>query len=423
MTNHLKFGVIVNADYSGLWLGQELLHRGVDLFHVQTTSEYPHPKGNPLYDRVFRSAIRCELSRTADIEPFLRLSEFILPGSEAGVLPAHIFNKSLGHKLSAAGDIRKVLDKAHMYSVAKSQNIRVPITYAACNHSQMTAIPEAILRAPTVVKPAMSYNSDNVHFCYSSADVLHAFERIWASKNCHGAVNDCVIVQERINDRQCFINSVSFDERHTITDIWIRDRASDAATRTWTVNLVDPASQVGIDLTSFALLVLNGFGVSFGACHIEAFYSAKGPILLEIAARHAGRTISHQAFKMVLPMTQIELLSKMCFDYSWRSQTTESRADQHKHAAIIPFFADVSGKLKAYFDIGPLQALPTFGSFEKKVRLGDQISADRLIGTCVAFLLLCHEDQELLRVDIDRVEQMRISRLTTVAVSSDNDSD
>lgn len=394
------YGVIVNADFSGLWLAQKFAKAGIELVHVRTNEVAPRPTGGDLYESVFSQLLTCSAASFESHLPLLRDAMFILPGSEAGVLPAHDINRLISGVAVTSRNISAFVDKAEMYRAATAGLIPIPETYLLGESSDISTVPPNVVFAGCVLKPAMSYGSDNVHYCSSFEDVRLAFEAIKGSTNFHGLANEVVVLQQRIFARQCFINAVSIDGVHTVTDIWIRDRPVFDDTLTWIVELVDMSSAAATELIAFTNNLLNSFGLRFGASHTEAFITEKGPVLIETAARHAGRTISEEALKKVLPITQLDLLALATLDPGRYREDCARIATRMLYGVIVPIFSDRSGILSAYFDIAPLESLPTFASFERKYLVGEPISSAKLVGTSVAFILLCHKNRRMVEADL-----------------------
>jgi biotin carboxylase len=418
-TRALAHGVIVNADFSGLWLAEKFRDRGINLTHVETQRKAPRPRAGNLYEKMFSRLLVCEPGELAALVPIVASADFVLAGSEAGVEPADQLNALVPGRHRSAPDITPFVDKAQMYSRAAAAGLATPLTHLLHDREDIARLPHSVFCTDLVVKPAKSYGSDNVHFCYTRDDVYVAVDSVFQTDNYHGEKNQNALLQERIYAPQCFVNSVSLHGEHFIVDIWARDRAVRADTTTWTVEPLARMSACADQLSNFVCRLLDTLGMNSGASHTELFLTERGPVLLETSARHAGRTISERALRQVFPVTQLDLLALSCADPRAFRRAVDHFPGQAREAAIVPFFAPHPGWLQSYFDLEPLQALESFHSFEKKFLPGEQVSCSPLLGACIGFLLLCHSSRQRIVADLERIRAWRAAGGLTAVVKAE----
>lgn len=164
---------------------------------------------------------------------------------------------------------------------------------------------------PIVIKPLNSAASDGVTICENLLEINSAFERIYNQENKLGIKNEEVLVQEYLEGTQYFVNTVSWDSVHFISDIWVqtRRRLSGRAFLFESMTLCPRDGQTEIELCEYTKKILDALHMSHGAAHNEIMWTKDGPILIELNARLMGASIDDSSFHQALGYTQAQLLA------------------------------------------------------------------------------------------------------------------
>jgi hypothetical protein len=107
-----------------------------------------------------------------------------------------------------------------MVERVRSRGIPTAESIVSDDEATIVAWADAGKRWPIVVKPVASAGSDGVAFCDDTAEARAAFRQIHGQPNQLGGLNRSVMAQERLYGQQYFVNTVSRNGRHYVSEIW-----------------------------------------------------------------------------------------------------------------------------------------------------------------------------------------------------------
>lgn len=187
-----------------------------------------------------------------------------------------------------------------------------------------------------VIKPVSSAFTDNVFYCTSQEEAEFAFNRIIDTENYIGDLNEFVLVQEYIKGKQFIVNTMSFEAKHFVTDIWeeVRltdDKPSDDIYADFMSNK-DPRFKI---LKNYVFKVLTALGINIGPAHAEVrLDEQEAACLIEIGARLPG-SVDFSILNKALGFSQLSLLPEC---YLRRNVDVEHLRHTNQPAPHIRFY-------------------------------------------------------------------------------------
>jgi biotin carboxylase len=138
-----------------------------------------------------------------------------------------------------------------------------------------------------VCKPLDSAGTDGVSIHQSAETLREAVASLLGARHRLHGVNKAVVVQECLEGKEYVVDTVSCAGRHQVTAFWhsVKDARSSSRLAYSTVALLPADGPEQRELTRYAFAVLDALGIRFGTGHHEIMYTARGPILIESAAR------------------------------------------------------------------------------------------------------------------------------------------
>lgn len=288
---------IVDAYSTGAELAQELGKYGYGSIHVQSTSQIDKDllstfRADDFKENfVFEGKLDELLAKIEVYKP-----QYVIAGTETGV----ILSDLLAHSLLLPGNDPQTShyrrNKFEMNNILKERGL-LSVEQARFSTTQ-AAIDWAVKRNiwPVVVKPLDSAGTDHVYFSENNEEVRAACDSILHQYNRMGSYNNEVLLQEYLNGQQYFVNAVSCNGNHVVTEIWkdIKKRVDGASMICDKEELLPYHGEIQNKIVKYIKEALDILGVKEGASHSELMYTEKGPVLIETAARMQG-TILHNA--------------------------------------------------------------------------------------------------------------------------------
>ena len=160
--------------------------------------------------------------------------------------------------------------------------------YFTIDHETNTVLPlyssESAFDFPCIIKPIDSSAGRGITICNSPTDI---------KKGVSYALNESqegvAIVEKIIKGPQFSLETLSFNGRHTIVAIVAQTMDSKEKHVEVGHILPAPASQkIYKMLSEYAIKLLNGFEIKFGACHIEVRIVGEEIYILDFASRMGG---------------------------------------------------------------------------------------------------------------------------------------
>ncbi|WP_210168882.1 ATP-grasp domain-containing protein [Aureimonas sp. D3] len=371
--------VIVDGYSTARELVSELNLRGGDCYHIQSVAT-PSDRLAASFDA---SPYRCNLgflgtlaqaaTALAELEPYA-----IVAGSEPGVEYAEALAAHMGLPTN-----RPDLAKARRNKFAMAQAVEAA-GLSGSRQSIAHSAEEAVAWAhsqnswPLVVKPTESAGSDGVVVCYDIEQVKAATERAISGENLLGLQNASALVQTFIDGDQYFVNVVSSNSRHTVTDVWrmtLRPVAGFSnAMEDWF--LVNPRDPEIAKLVGYTLSVIDALGIANGPSVTEVRSSSQGPTLIETGARLNGPTMEREPYLAAgLHGTQASALADLLLKPDEFQATWIERAEcDHKAFAKSFFIFTGPGEVTSTQGLAQIQKLTSYHSMYRRLKVGDRVS-------------------------------------------------
>jgi ATP-grasp domain len=403
---HLR-ACIVDGASTGRLLIEELTRLGVPCAHIATSDTYAGmpaknliPTGMAAYYDAsggFGSLVQAMRGWQPD---------FILPGCEHGVELCDRLNAALDlpYRNDPATTHRR-RDKYEMHERLRAVGMAAAAQIKTADIDEFSRWLSGHGTYPVVVKPCNSACSDGVRVCASREDAMRAFRDLHGSFNFLDLRNDELIGQEYLDGVQYYVNTVTWDGTHLVTDIWRHDRRPRAGGAFLFENMVLQPSdgEVEMALTRYTEAALDALGFRFGASHCELMWTATGPVLIEANARLMGASINTAAFEPALGHTQAQVLARTFADPASFAELKRAPYQIRKHLAQAKFIFSKSGRLVKFRREPDIAALPSFHSFVGVPRIGDLVYKTVDTSGRSGFAFFLHEDRETVERDAQTV--------------------
>jgi len=392
--------VIVDGFGSGKHYVRLLKEKGNNVYHVQSTenvAEYLRKSFDP-------HQYKANFIHTGDYEKILnelRSIEdlvFLVPGCETGVVLADFLSEDLGAPTNGRFKSSSRRNKFDMVKALYASNVRAAKTFCVGSLEELEAISKE-LGLPAVIKPCESAGSDGVLICKTKAELFAAFQKIHRAINFFGSVNERVIAQQLLVGKQYIVNTVSFEGRHAIAEIWEDNREDVGSTYLYNYErLLQERGRLEDTLIEYTKSVLDALGIRFGPCHVELMVDDGVPTLIEVGARPAGG-IQHEVMHDAQGYSHVSA-SIDCYLGRGLTQAYFDR-DFAKHVASVSLISRHSGILKRYRSMEKIETLPSFKCLVGLPDIGSQIPVSKSLDTQPGILMLSHERKQQVLDDVD----------------------
>lgn len=298
--------IIVDAYSTGKNLPLLLRAQGYPCIHIKSSNDLPsrfqHNENDFILSLTYTGNVDLILE---SLKPYT--IKFCIPGYESGVELADL----LSGELSLPGnDSQHSLMRRNKYimneAVAKA-GLKTVRHCLSDSLSTLTNWVKSVNHYPVVAKPFDSANGDGVFFCDNDTELAHAFNSIIHSDNQFGTKNKQVLVESLNVGCEYIINTVSWEGKHFVAEIW-------RVTRRLHTTIYDKAEILSGNegewqpLVDYTFQVLDALKIKYGAATTEVKYTeTSGATLLETSARLMGNSplgFSHQ----LAGFTQLSLL-------------------------------------------------------------------------------------------------------------------
>ena len=213
----------------------------------------------------------------------------VVAGSEIGIECCDWLSEAIGLPTNGMSGSEARRDKYIMQETIKAHGLRSIRQIRATHYDQIEHF-ASIQSFPLIVKPLRSAGSDHIFKCRSKSDLRRAFDSIMNHKNAFGDMNQAVVVQEFIEGTEYIVDTVSRDGVHKVVALWAYDKRSHQGQDFvyYGMSSLSGTSEVGRQLASYTVGVLDAVGIRHGAGHAEVIMTKDGPCLVEVGARPQG---------------------------------------------------------------------------------------------------------------------------------------
>lgn len=393
--------VIVDAYSTGAHLAAQFERRGVRCIHVQTSAEildYDRASFRP-EEFADRLVFGGDLERLALAVERYR-PDFVIPGCESGVHLADRLSERLGTPGNGTALTECRRDKWAM--AARLHELGVPAAKVAVVDSVAAALAavHSLGGWPLVIKPVNSAGADGIHFCADEAELRHGMGRELGRLNEMGFVNDRLLAMELLVGQQYLVQAVTRDGEHHVFEIWrdTRRRVQGAGVINDREQLIALASDEAQAIVAYVRRCLDAFGVQIGPSFLEVMVTARGPILIEWAARMMG-TQELSAMSKVHGANAVDLCVA-CYTSSESFQAELGKLHAPRATAeVVGMVNRVAGRVTHRRWLDEVRALPSFHSMIRAPEIDSWVEPTIGISTNYGFIYLVHADASVVERD------------------------
>eukprot|EP00808_Paulinella_micropora_P019776 g44843.t1 len=272
-----------------------------------------------------------------------------------------------------------------------------------------------------VIKPVSSGGNDGVCVCTNTEDVRQKFGVLMGNKNLLGKINSEVVLQEFLEGKEYVVDCVSREGLHKCVAVWEYEKkkanGGDFVCFGNRTKFGDwPRTQ---ELAKYTFKVLDALGIQNGPAHAEVMFTPQGPRLIEVGARcHGGEGNWVPLARKVWGYTQVDGV----VDVWLNPKGFSARPTLPLRCGVLGLKADLvcwkAGILKEYGRLSELQSLPSFFGIDMLAKPGEKIELTVDSITTPGAVRLCHESDEQLETDYQKLRDLEKNGLFAQSLHS-----
>ena len=409
--------VVVDGYSTGHHLASAFRAYGAYVVHAQSAARIP-----PVYQRHFHPEdydLLLPLGTPAEAAAELGQRGLdpggsggaVLAGVDTGVLFADELAAELGMRWN---DPERSMARRHKYEMTAAVH-RAGLPCAQQLASRDIGAIEAWARQeagwPVVLKPPLSFRSDDVFFCRDIGQLHAAWRTILDKTNIVGIQNDVVVAQSFLEGEPNYaVNSVSLDGEHLVSDVWKFDFIEKPAggVRFIKHRLLAHDHEYSGALTSYDGRALDAVGIRNGPSHSEHKCTQAGPRMIEINSRLMGATLEDAPFLAALGRTQVRLTAMaVCDPAAFRQELTRPYRIRRHLSILWVYFSSSKGIITSDDGCAEIERLPSFAGWFGRPEIGRHVNSESEEDSRAGYLYLLNDNaDELVRdeaVALDRI--------------------
>ncbi|MFY1636528.1 ATP-grasp domain-containing protein [Solwaraspora sp. WMMB335] len=399
---------LVDAYSMGRHLLPVLGPLGVECVHVQSPAPDVHLAKLPVPDG-FAAGVRHtgDLAATAAALREQRVS-FVISAGESGVELADLLNAELGTPGNGMSRPSSRRNKYDMVRAIRDAGLDHAATMVSADVDEVIEFADRTAGYPVVLKPVASSGTDNVVACSSPEQIRAVHEMILTSADRHGKPNTVVLAQEFLDGDEYFVNTVSRDGRHHTGEIWRYYKIRSAAG-----NIVydydeplAPEDPVAQRLAAYTHQVLDALEVRHWAAHTEVMMTARGPVLVECAARFGGGQVP-PLNKRCFGTNQIEMFAQALLDPEGFDQLPTMAYELLAHVRDVSLINSLDqGMVPSQETLAEIRSLPSYAHTLMAHPEGTMIPRTIDVATQPGWIFLVAEDPKQIQADYERLREI-----------------
>lgn len=261
-----------------------------------------------------------------------------------------------------------------------------------------------------VVKPTTSAGTDGVGFATGGQGWRELQAGLLGAVNRYGAVNEEVLVQEYVTGTEYAIDTVSFDGRHSVTDL-LRYRK---VHNEHGMAIYDAVEWLPYDtdaygeLLDYGLACLDAVGLRYWAAHTEVMMTAAGPRLIEINPRPAG-AMNPLVTEIATGTSQVTRIVDICAAVrAGRGPGLPAGFELRQPVMAVFLIAHSSGIVRNAEIFEKARALPSYHSPMYLVQSGTRVDAttDIVSSMTMGYIILAHDRLEQVYADREAIRAL-----------------
>jgi biotin carboxylase len=399
---------IVDGFSTGRELAPFLRARGVDCVHVQSTPRLPDYFARAVDGSAYVGAVVHDGDLEATRAAVARWRPTaVVVGSELGVSLADALAEALGLPGNGTALSRARRDKHAMGEAVARAGLRTAAQAHGSDPDELARWAQGRGAWPVVVKPVDSAGTDGVAFCASPAEVRRAARELMGRANRMGSTNRELLVQERLEGQQFFLNSVSWEGVHHVSEIWRETKltvpgASVVSDREDLLPATGPDQDV---LVPYVTAVLDALGVAYGAAHTEVMLTAEGPVLIECGARLQGMLVSG-AVRRATGADHVTVTVEAYLDPGSVRRRAATPYVLREHVTGVWLIAREAGVVTGGRGMAQVRRLPSYFDAIESVGVGGVVPRTVDLFSAPGLIYLVHEDADQIEADYERIRAL-----------------
>lgn len=398
--------VVVDAYSTGARLAPRFAATGMPVVHVQSSPRLPD-----FYMRAFRAGDFVEnVVHAGDLEATAaRLAAhdpvFVVVGAEPGVPLADALSERLGLPSNGSALSRARRDKNAMSEALRGAGLRAAEALKTADAAEAVAWATARDGAPVVVKPLDSAGTDGVGVCDNAAAIEAAFAANLGRPNALHGANEELLVQELLQGTQLFVNSVSWDGVHHVSEVWRDNKLRHGANFIYDYEELLPRHGPQQDqVVPYVESVLDALGIRFGPAHTEVMLTETGPVLVESGARMHG-SVPDEIVDRCTPSHQT-LTAEAYLEPASVARRAAQPYELMAGAYCVMLISRHEGRIVADAGMREIESLPSFAGTISMLGPGDQLKRTIDLFSCPGIIYLVDPDRGQLKADYDRIREL-----------------
>ena len=214
----------------------------------------------------------------------------VIVGAEQGVVLATKLGNDLNVLCNPIENLEAMTLKHEMQNRLAEHNLR------HIKGKVITSVEEAIEfydeenLKEVVLKPIYSAGSAAVRICLNKDQMINSVKELQTKTNMFGEKVSELVIQERINGEEYFVNTVSCDGVHRVTLIWKyhKVKTAEGGMIYDTIETVNELNLGEAEMVEYAYKVADAIGIRYGPVHGEYMIDENGPVLIEVNCRPSG---------------------------------------------------------------------------------------------------------------------------------------
>jgi biotin carboxylase len=397
---------IVDSYSAGRHLPPALHRHGTECVHVQSPNPDVHLTFNPddFIDSVRHSG---DVVATASVLRQYGVS-CVIAGGESGVELADQLSAELGTPGNGMSRPTARRNKYDMVLALRDSGLAHAATIVSSDADDIIVWAETTVGYPIVTKPVSSAGTDNVTACSSPAQVRAAHEKIMTSTDRHGKSNTVVLAQEFLEGDEYFVNTVSRDGRHYTVEIWrYYKRRLPGGNIIYDYDEPLPSDDPDAKKVDFyTRQVLDALEIRNGAGHSEVMLTARGPVLVECAARLGGGQVL-EINTRCLGTNQVELLALSVVhpdEFNRLSTTAYQLLQRPRNVSLIN--PRDHGVVPSHETMAAIRALPSYAHTVLTYPEGHPIPRTIDVLTQPGYVYLISDDPAVILADYQKLRKI-----------------
>ncbi len=407
-----RYVVIVDGFSSGNLLAPAIKAYGYTPIHLLSSADMPANALASLnwndFDKKLRFTHRNDEATLEALKEFP--IDYVIPGSEAGVLLADRLSEKLGVQTNGTRLSPARRNKYLMAETMRAAGVR------AVRQFQSTSLEEILRRAPemgkvVVMKPVASAGTQGVFFTHNDEERRQAFREIMGDgtpgTNAYGEPNESVLVQELLDGPEYMVDLMTLNGEMIVTDaaIYQKTEANGSPAVYLGAKFVSYEEIDALGIVEYLREVQKALGIFNGPGHAEVKIverdGKKVPVLVEIGARMAGGGMPVLARK-ACGSSQVETWMETLFAPDKFRERLKAPY-RLRGGRMVCLIARKSGTLAAMPYRERIEQLPSFSRWKMRIHPGDPLPLTTNFLDYPGHIELVHADEDQIVRDMEQI--------------------